>query len=82
VRSLSKNFATKGVSAFALHTGIFESNMEATVSDDRKNYTVGMTHVKRKGTIDEIRNFVCYYLLDAPEFATSQCIDINGGQHS
>jgi NAD(P)-dependent dehydrogenase (short-subunit alcohol dehydrogenase family) len=81
-RSLSKNLATKGVTAIALHTGIFESNMEATVSDERKAFTVQNTHVKRKGTIDEICNFVCYYLLEAPEFATSMCVDINGGQHS
>jgi NAD(P)-dependent dehydrogenase (short-subunit alcohol dehydrogenase family) len=82
VHSLSKYFASRGVVANAIHTGIFESAMEAQVSEARKAKTIAMTHIKRKGNLEEIRNFVQYHLLGAPDFFTGQCIDINGGQHT
>ena len=82
VRSLSKYLGQKGITAFVVHTGIFESAMEREVSDARKQVTIGMTHLKRKGELSEITNFVSYYLLKAPDFATGQIVDINGGQHT
>lgn len=82
VRSLSKYLAQKGVVAYAVHTGIFESNMEAQVSEARKAVTIGMTHIKRKARLEEITTYVMSYLFEVPEFATGQCVDISGGQHT
>jgi len=81
-RSLSKYYGPQGITAGVVHTGIFESAMSAKVSDERKAKTVGMTHVHRVGAVKEIRKHVQYYLLDAPDFATSFITEINGGQHS
>lgn len=81
-RSLSKYLAPRGVTSFVVHTGIFDSAMSAEVSAERQAKTIGMTHVKRKGTVEEIRDFVLFYLLTAPDFATGDVVEINGGQHS
>jgi NAD(P)-dependent dehydrogenase (short-subunit alcohol dehydrogenase family) len=82
VRSLSKYLAAKGVTAMAVHTGIFPSGMQAQVSDARQAKTIEGTHLKRKATVAEVEGFVTYYLLDAPDFATGMSVDINGGQHT
>ncbi|MBZ0187858.1 MAG: SDR family oxidoreductase, partial [Candidatus Obscuribacterales bacterium] len=81
-QSLSKYLAPQGVSSFVVHTGIFDSAMSAEVSQARQAKTIGMTHIKRKGSVEEIRDFVLYYLLEAPDFATGGIVEINGGQHS
>ena len=82
VRSLSKNLGPKGVVAFSIHTGIFQSEMSSEVSEERKAVTIASTHVKREGSVKEVSDYVRYYLLEAPAFATGQCIEINGGQHT
>lgn len=81
VRSISKYCARDGVTAFGIHTGIFDSAMSAEVSVERQAKTLSMTHVKRKGRVSEIRDFVLFYLFRAPEFATGGITEINGGQH-
>ncbi|MEG4344444.1 SDR family oxidoreductase [Microcoleus sp. A003_D6] len=82
VLSLSKSLASQNYVIIGVNPGIFESEMAEKVSLDRQLQAVESTHIKRKGSVNEIINFVTYLALDAPDYLTGSILNINGGQYT
>ena len=82
VRSISKSLSNKGVVIIGVDPGIFESPMSSRVTMERQQKAMNDTHIKRKGTVDEIVNVVSYLALSAPDYLTGSIIPLNGGQHA
>jgi NAD(P)-dependent dehydrogenase (short-subunit alcohol dehydrogenase family) len=82
VLSLSKSLASQNSVIIGVNPGIFESEMAEKVSLDRQLQAVESTHIKRKGSVNEIINFVTYLALDAPDYLTGSILNINGGQYT
>ncbi|MDJ0557391.1 MAG: SDR family oxidoreductase [Microcoleaceae cyanobacterium MO_207.B10] len=82
VLSLSKSLSSKESVIIGINPGIFESKMSKGVSVERQNQAVESTHIKRKGRIEEIANFVKYVAFDAPDYLTGSILNINGGQYT
>jgi 3-oxoacyl-[acyl-carrier protein] reductase len=82
VLSLSKSLAAQKSVIIGVNPGIFESEMAEKVSLDRQLQAVESTHIKRKGSVNEIINFVTYLALDAPDYLTGSILNINGGQYT
>ncbi|MSR88133.1 MAG: SDR family oxidoreductase [Candidatus Margulisbacteria bacterium] len=82
VISLSKCFASKGISVVGVNPGIFESDMSTSVPSSRQEVAVQATHIKRKGRLDEIVSVVTFAAVDSPDYLTGSILQINGGQYS
>ncbi len=82
VLSLSKCFSTKNISVMGINPGIIESKMSESVSSERQNQAIESTHIKRKGYMKEITDFVYYVTFNSPDYLTGSILNINGGQYS
>ncbi|MCU0540624.1 MAG: SDR family oxidoreductase [Oscillatoriaceae cyanobacterium Prado104] len=82
VLSLSKSLACHNFVVLGINPGIFESKMSVGVALERQAQAVESTHIKRKGKLDEIVNFVTYAAFEAPDYLTGSILNINGGQYT
>jgi len=82
VISISKSLSSKKVVVIGVNAGIFESKMSLSVSKTRQDQAVNSTHIKRKGALNEIRDFVAYTASSAPDYLSGSILNINGGQYT
>lgn len=82
VLSLSKSLSSQNSVVIGVNPGIFESTMSQGVSSERQSQAIESTHIKRKGRLKEIANFVTYVAFDAPDYLTGSILNINGGQYT
>ncbi|RDH43367.1 SDR family NAD(P)-dependent oxidoreductase [Zooshikella ganghwensis] len=82
VLSLSKSFATQGITVLGVNPGIFDSLMANNVSPERQQDAIRSTHIKRAGQVDEIASVLNYAALEAPDYMTGAILSVNGGQYT
>ncbi|MBU2711782.1 SDR family NAD(P)-dependent oxidoreductase [Zooshikella harenae] len=82
VLSLSKSFASRGITVLGVNPGIFDSLMARNVSAERQQYAIQSTHIKRAGQVEEIAKVVGYAALEAPDYMTGAILPVNGGQYT
>lgn len=80
VRSISKSYAQRGVTAIGVNPGIFSSKMSAGQSHERQATAVSSTHLKRAADITEVADVCVYAALSAPDCLTGTFISPNGGE--
>ncbi len=80
--SLSKAYASKGITVMGVNPGIFDSSMSRAVPIERQEKTIEKTHLKRIGTLSEVSSVVSYVALEAPDYLSGAIIPVNGGQYT
>lgn len=80
VRSLSKAYARRGVTAIGVEPGLFESRMSAAQSRERRAEAISQNHLGRALTLEEIADSVCYAVGGAPDAMSGTVVAASGGQ--
>jgi NAD(P)-dependent dehydrogenase (short-subunit alcohol dehydrogenase family) len=80
VRSLSKVYAARGVTALGVAPGVFDSAMSRQQTDVRRQTAAAATHLRRPMERREVAEVVRYALFAAPDALTGAFIPANGGQ--
>ena len=78
VRSLSREVASRGVTANAVAPGIIASPAVEQAGFDAKRIA-DLVPMRRAGTPDEVASLIGFLVSDAAGYITGQCISINGG---
>lgn len=80
IRSISKKYASLGITVLGISPGIFESSMSDAQSPERRKEAVGATHTKRPAFLTEVTAVTVYALLEAPDALTGTFLNPAGGQ--
>ena len=78
VRSLSREVASRGVTANAVAPGIIASPATQSAGLDAKRIAE-IVPMRRAGTAEEVADLVGFLASDRAGYITGQCISINGG---
>jgi len=80
VRSVSKSYASRGVTALGVEPGLFPSRMSMTQDSRRYSQAAASSHLGRVATLSEVASCVKYAMIDAPDALTGTFVSPNGGQ--
>jgi 3-oxoacyl-[acyl-carrier protein] reductase len=80
VRSVSKSYGTRGITALGVEPGLFPSRMSATQDRRRYDQAAASSHLGRITSLSEVVSCVKFAMVDAPDALTGTFVSPNGGQ--
>ena len=81
MRSLARSFGSRGVVANSVAPGPVETEMMASIPQDRKDRLKAATINQRFCTAEEVAKTVCWLAIDAPAYINGEVIDMNNGMN-
>jgi 3-oxoacyl-[acyl-carrier protein] reductase len=81
MRSLARSFGSRGVVANSVAPGPVETEMMASIPQDRKDRLKAATINQRFCTAEEVAKAVCWLATDAPAYINGEVIDMNNGMN-
>jgi 3-oxoacyl-[acyl-carrier protein] reductase len=79
VRALARECGPRGVRVNAVAPGYVETDMTATLTDEHREWLVGLTPLGRMGTPDDVAGPVAFLCSPAAAFLTGVVLPIDGG---
>jgi 3-oxoacyl-[acyl-carrier protein] reductase len=77
---LAQQLGSRGITVNTVVPGIIDTDMNANwLSQDTAHYVVGLTALKRLGTVEEIASVVAFLASDEASWVTAQLIEASGG---
>ena len=81
MRSLARSFGSRGVVANSVAPGPVETEMMASIPQDRKDRLKAATINQRFCTAEEVAKAVCWLATAAPAYINGEVIDMNNGMN-
>ena len=78
-KTIARELGGKGVTANVIAPGYIQTDMTENLPQDVKDHVLGLTAVRRLGTVDDIAAAVSYVSSDAAGFLSGQVICVDGG---
>lgn len=78
-KSIAREVGSRGITANAVAPGYVPTELTADLSQEMRDYYLGLTPLRRFGTVDDIAAMVAFLCLPEAGFVTGQTIAVDGG---
>src|SRR5690606_6159062 len=80
VKSLGKEFATKGISVNGIAPAVIKTAMNADTTPEQLAYMVNKIPMGRLGTVEEVADLSAFIVSEENSFSTGFIFDLSGGR--
>ncbi|HEX6799910.1 MAG TPA: 3-oxoacyl-[acyl-carrier-protein] reductase [Ktedonobacterales bacterium] len=78
-KSTAREYASRNITANAVAPGYVPTELTANVSQDFKDYYLGLTPLKRYGTAEEVATAIAFFCSPEAGYITGQTLAVDGG---
>jgi len=78
-KSLSREYASKNITANAVAPGWIETDIVAGLSEEARQYVLGQIPLGRYGEPEDVAGAVAFLVSDAAAYITGQTLNVDGG---
>jgi 3-oxoacyl-[acyl-carrier protein] reductase len=79
MKSLAREVATRGITANCIAPGFIETDMTATLAEERRKTIVATVPAGRLGTANDVASCAVFLASDEAAYITGQTLHVNGG---
>jgi 3-oxoacyl-[acyl-carrier protein] reductase len=79
MKSLAREVAARGITANCIAPGFIETDMTATIAEERRKTIVATIPAGRLGTADDVASCAIFLASDEAAYITGQTLHVNGG---
>jgi 3-oxoacyl-[acyl-carrier protein] reductase len=79
MKSLAREVAARGITANCIAPGFIETDMTATIAEERRKTIVATIPAGRLGTADDVASCAVFLASDEAAYITGQTLHVNGG---